>query len=79
MTDQSIIMCQATSTSRRNTTFATTVWQAVSAARRSTGRPPTALEIGTGGAAMLSLVAVGAGWDVASPSEGIVDPMHIYI
>ena len=45
----------------RNTAFATAVRRAVSAARQATGRAPTVLEIGAGGAALLSLVAADAG------------------
>lgn len=47
--------------SRRNTAFATAVRRAVSAAKLATGAAPTVLEIGTGGAALLSLVAADAG------------------
>ena len=46
---------------RRNTAFATAVRRAVNAARQATGRAPTVLEIGSGGAALLSLVAADAG------------------
>lgn len=47
--------------SRRNTAFATAVRRAVGAAKAATGADPTVLEIGTGGAALLSLVAADAG------------------
>ena len=47
--------------SHRNTAFATAVRCAVKAAQEARGAPPAVLEIGAGGAALLSMVASAAG------------------